>query len=166
MHPQEKHGASQIPSEPVQDTFQILHQLSQTWHILHDNLIDQEKALAFVLAVQRDHVSRQSSVADAIYPKPNYEAMEFLQSRNQIWKRRVGNYNTRTQIRINLFFNLASQGDNKINIEIANTSKKIAEATLRDSSSMKTIATMTMIFLPGTFVSVGHVPLPFTTGHS
>ena len=141
----------------MQNTFQNLHQLSQTWHIMHENLVDLEESLAFILALHRDHVSLQSGVADERHPKPNYEAIEFLQSRNQIWKRWVGNYNARTQTRINLYFNLASQGDNKINIEIANTSKKIAEATLRDSSSMITIATMTMIFLPGTFVSVGHL---------
>ena len=95
--------------------------------------------------------------------------MEYLQSRNQIWKRWVSNYNARTQIRINLYFNLASQGDNKVNIEIAKISKKIAEATLRDSSSMITIATMTMIFLPGTFVSVRrcptHIPVGMTDIH-
>ena len=86
--------------------------------------------------------------------------MQYLITRNTIWKRWVGNYNTRTQIRINLYFNLASQVDNKTNIgiaktniEIANTSREIASATLRDSSSMITIATMTMLFLPGTFVS-------------
>lgn len=124
-----------------------------------ENLVDHEEAMAFVLAVQRDHASYQSNVKDMRHPNPNYEAMEYLRRRNQIWKRWGNNYNTRTQIRINLYFNLASQGDNKINIEIANTSKRIAEATLRDSSSMITIATMTMIFLPGTFVSVGEIPL-------
>ena len=148
----EKRGASQIPTEQINDTFQSLHSLSQTWHILYENLIDHEEALAFVLAVH-DHMNRRSAMPSSDYPTSNNEAMRFLQTRNTIWKRWCGNYNARTQIRINLYFNLASQGDNKINIEIANTSKKIAEATLRDSSSMITIATMTMIFLPGTFVS-------------
>ena len=145
----------QIPSEQVHDTFQNLHQLSKTWHILHENLMDHEEALSFILEVQRKHVGLQSINANVNYAEPNYQAMEFIQSRNQNWKRWVGNYNTRTQIQINLHFNLASQADNKINIEIANTSKRIAEATLRDSSSMITIATMTMLFLPGTFISVG-----------
>ena len=88
---------------------------------------------------------------------PNYEAVEYLLSRTQLWKRWVGSYNSRTQVQINLVFNLASQGDNRTNIEIAKTSKQIAEATLRDSSSMITIAAMTMLFLPGTFVSVSLV---------
>ena len=149
----EDHGASQVPTEPVQDTFQNLHQLSQSWHILHEKLIDNEEALTFVLEIHKHFSGPPWAQTSSFYQESNYEAMQFLLTRNTVWKRWVGNYNTRTQIRINLYFNLASQGDNKTNIEIANTSKEIAKATLRDSSSMITIATMTMLFLPGTFVS-------------
>ncbi|KUJ07802.1 uncharacterized protein LY89DRAFT_789480 [Mollisia scopiformis] len=49
-------------------------------------------------------------------------------------------------------FNLIAQRDTKATIELATSSQKLAEAALRDSSSMKTIAAMTLIFLPGTFV--------------
>jgi Mg2+ and Co2+ transporter CorA len=61
------------------------------------------------------------------------------------------------------------QKDAKVNIELASSSAKIARAskddsavmrqiaieTKRDSSAMKTIAVLGMIFLPGTFVAVG-----------
>ena len=149
----ENHGASQLPTEPVQDTFQKLHQLSVSWHILYGNLIDNEEALAFVMEIHKQFSGPPGAQTFRFYQESNYEAMQFLLTRNTIQKRWVSNYNTRTQIRINLYFNLASQGDNRTNIEIANTSKQIASATLRDSSSMITIATMTMLFLPGTFVS-------------
>ena len=46
------------------------------------------------------------------------------------------------------------QRDNKLNIEVARDSKSIAAESKRDSSSMKTIAVLTIVFLPGTFVSV------------
>ena len=149
----ENHGASQLPTEPMQDTFQKLHQLSQNWHVLYENVIDNEEALAFVLDIHKQFGTPPGAQTSSFYQESNYEAMQYLLTRNTIQKRWVSNYNTRTQIRINLYFNLASQGDNRINIEIANTSKEIAKATLRDSSSMITIATMTMLFLPGTFVS-------------
>ena len=149
----ERHGASQIPSESLRNTFHNLHQLSRTWHILHENLIDHEEVLTFVLGVHRNHIEHRNASKNA-NAMANYEAIEFLLSRNQIWRRWASNYTIRTQIRINLFFNLASQYDNRTNIEIASNSKKIAEATLKDSSSMITIAAMTMLFLPGTFVSV------------
>lgn len=101
----------------------------------------------------------------------NTESILFLSSQIYIRKRWAANYNTRTKIRIDLFFNLASQGDNRTNLKIANTSKIIAEATLKDSSSMITIAAVTMIFLRGTFVSVSisrylpfyPVPYPVST---
>lgn len=47
-----------------------------------------------------------------------------------------------------------AQKGNMINIALAADSKQIAMATKRDSSAMKTIALLTMIFLPGTFVAV------------
>ena len=48
-------------------------------------------------------------------------------------------------------FSFLTHEDSKINIEVANASKVLAEATAKDSSSMKTIAILTMAFLPGTF---------------
>ena len=140
----------------MRDRFQILHRLSQGFHVLHANLDDYEETLYFILATHQqcraDDLSGDESA-------PNLESMEFLLSRNRIWKRWVANYTTRTTIRIDLFFNIANQNDNRINIDIASTSKRIAEEAKRDSSSMITIAAMTMLFLPGTFVSVS-TPLP------
>lgn len=43
------------------------------------------------------------------------------------------------------------------NIDIANSSRCTAEATRLDSQSMKTIAILTMVFLPGTFVAVSQI---------
>ena len=50
-------------------------------------------------------------------------------------------------------FAFLTHEDSKINIEIANASKALAEATKRDGSSMKTIAVLTMAFLPATFLA-------------
>lgn len=161
-------GVSRIPPKLFPQIFQSLHQLSKTWHILYENLINHEEALAFILKVHDVHIQsaypRPPLTCDGVSSKPNHDAMHFLSTRNTVWKRWVGNYNARTQIRINLYFNLASQGDNKTNLEIARTSRKIAEATLRDSSSMITIATMTMLFLPSTFVSAVLSMAFFTNG--
>jgi hypothetical protein len=51
-------------------------------------------------------------------------------------------------------YSLISQRDSKINILVAEDSKKIAMAAKRDSTAMKTISVLTMVFLPGTFVAV------------
>ncbi|KAL3427652.1 hypothetical protein PVAG01_01161 [Phlyctema vagabunda] len=59
----------------------------------------------------------------------------------------------------NAIFNLMAQRDTQASMSVAESSRKdnlymqdIADATLRDSSSMKTIAVLTMVFLPGTFI--------------
>jgi hypothetical protein len=41
-----------------------------------------------------------------------------------------------------------------LNIEVARDSKVIALASSRDSTAMKTVAILTIAFLPGTFVAV------------
>ena len=82
------------------------------------------------------------------------DSLRFLLSRTQIWRRWVGNYNTRTRDRIDLYFNLATQTDNKTNLEIASMSKSISEENRKDSLSIITLAAVTVVFLPGTFVTV------------
>lgn len=50
--------------------------------------------------------------------------------------------------------NLITQRDSLRNMDLGKDTKEIAAASKRDSSAMKTIAVLTMVFLPGTFVSV------------
>lgn len=65
-------------------------------------------------------------------------------------------------------FNFIAIKEGRVNIELAQSSKEIAEATMRDSAAMKTIAqltwrdssamksiaVLTMVFLPATAVAV------------
>ncbi|KAH9983884.1 hypothetical protein F4779DRAFT_632557 [Xylariaceae sp. FL0662B] len=50
-----------------------------------------------------------------------------------------------------VLFALLTHEDSAIHAELADASRRIAEASKRDSSSMKTVAIMTMAFLPATF---------------
>ncbi|RVX66918.1 hypothetical protein B0A52_09042 [Exophiala mesophila] len=50
-------------------------------------------------------------------------------------------------------FNLIAQRDQNQNIRIANDTQILARESKRDSTAMKAIAFVTMIFLPGTFLS-------------
>ncbi|KAL9111932.1 MAG: hypothetical protein Q9227_003782 [Pyrenula ochraceoflavens] len=56
-------------------------------------------------------------------------------------------------IQITVIFNLIAQRDQSLNIDVARDSRTLAVESKRDSSSMKTIAAVTMFFLPGTFVA-------------
>ena len=46
------------------------------------------------------------------------------------------------------------QKDSTLSQSVALDSKKLAEASTRDSSSMKAVAVLTMVFLPSTAVAV------------
>jgi hypothetical protein len=50
-------------------------------------------------------------------------------------------------------FHLANQRESKTNTQIATSTAEVARQTQRDSASMITIAAVTMLFLPGTFIS-------------
>lgn len=60
-------------------------------------------------------------------------------------------------------YSMFIQQDNKLNtknadlnLRIAQESVAIATSAKRDSSSMKSIAVVTTLFLPGTFIAVSH----------
>jgi hypothetical protein len=62
-------------------------------------------------------------------------------------------------------YNMLAKQDNELSQQLATqslglseSSREIAAASKRDSSAMKAIAVLTMVFLPGTYVSVRLVP--------
>ncbi|KAI9870322.1 MAG: hypothetical protein M1830_004380 [Pleopsidium flavum] len=59
----------------------------------------------------------------------------------------------RATTQLAVVYNFMQQKDNLTNIGVAADSRSIAQASKRDSSAMKTIAVLTMVFLPGTFIS-------------
>ena len=74
------------------------------------------------------------------------KAIESLMMNAEIYQNRMSN-------QLTTILSLISQRDQAIGIEIARATKSIALESKRDSSSMKTIAAMTMVFLPGTSVA-------------
>lgn len=96
-----------------------------------------------------------------------YQAQS-LHRRTQSQINVVSEFESRSTMTLKMIFQLysmISQRDSNINISIAKDSKKIAAATKRDSLAMKTIAILTLIFLPGTFVAVCFIlfPASYTT---
>jgi len=66
--------------------------------------------------------------------------------------RRILNLRQRTNNFITLLYNLITGHDSTVNLQIAIQSAKIARDARKDSMSMKIIAAVTLIYLPGTFV--------------
>ena len=50
------------------------------------------------------------------------------------------------------------QHDNRVQFDLAETSHVLAQAAKDDSTSMKTLALLGTLFLPGTFISVRLLP--------
>jgi hypothetical protein len=66
----------------------------------------------------------------------------------------VNSWQKKASIMVQGIFNLIAQEDQNTSIGIARDSHILAAESKRDSTSMKTIAVVTMTFLPGTFVAV------------
>ncbi|KAF6754149.1 hypothetical protein DFP72DRAFT_746231, partial [Ephemerocybe angulata] len=158
------------PSESIRE----LHILSYHLLVIKEDMVDHIERLGYLIEVH----NTLSTEFETLSPKPLdatstpdlppttttsptsvatgicvSHVFKFLLSETQIRKRWVQTYADRTGIQMNLFYALSSQRDNWINLKIAGLTSKIATETQKDSSSMITMATVTMLFLPGTFVS-------------
>ncbi|KIJ23608.1 hypothetical protein M422DRAFT_72539 [Sphaerobolus stellatus SS14] len=151
----EIHGKNPDSSSDIH----TLHTLCRRWHVLSGNLSNLEERLQYLLKLQSEYYSASKVLHESLSRCISEsgcgieDSVIFLLSRTRAWRRWAENYNERTKIQINLVFNLSTQADNKINLEIARLTGSIAVDTQKDSSSMITMAAVTMFFLPGTFVS-------------
>ncbi|EED19604.1 conserved hypothetical protein [Talaromyces stipitatus ATCC 10500] len=66
--------------------------------------------------------------------------------------RQIINSQRKTQLFITLLYNLITGHDSGINLKIASETAKVAHEAKKDSTSMKIIAGVTMVYLPATFV--------------
>lgn len=88
--------------------------------------------------------------------------IDYLLSTAEMRRHQAQCLHRRTQSQINVVHSIISQRDSKVNISVAEDSKKIAAAAKRDSLAMKTVSMLTLIFLPGTFVAVRFRPSIFS----
>ena len=81
------------------------------------------------------------------------EALEILQLHVKVWASKTGTLGERQSNQMSALNNIIMREDVKMNLEIAESSRTFAIESKRDSSSMMTLAVVTMAFLPGTFVA-------------
>ncbi|KAF2006936.1 hypothetical protein P154DRAFT_480762 [Amniculicola lignicola CBS 123094] len=133
-----------------------LHRLARHWLTLTQDLTDFHIQLKFLKESYHKYVQlAQDPKHNWIVSAPSNiaESLDVLKSQCDNYVRWTTVYRDRTNIRINLLFHLVNQRESRTNTQIATSTAKVAEQTQRDSSSMITIAAVTMFFLPGTFVS-------------
>ena len=111
---------------------------------------------------------------DKVDVQASSERIELLRSWIQGTQSRIAFLDKRTEAQVQTLHSLISQRDNAVSIQLAEASKTTAEASLRDnqslkqlaedskniaaatqkdSAAMRTIAIVTIIFLPGTFTA-------------
>lgn len=92
------------------------------------------------------HLKAMSDLTSLQGFTPVDDSLGYLAQTLQARRRWLLSYKSRKDIAMNLVFNLVTQQDSETNMSIA-------QATKNDSAAMKTIAALTMIFLPATAVS-------------
>ncbi|KAH7309271.1 hypothetical protein BKA65DRAFT_170849 [Rhexocercosporidium sp. MPI-PUGE-AT-0058] len=134
---------------------QDLHTLSRTWNMLFEDLGDLGERLDFLI-----ETSQKLKQLGIKHSTSAAEAFQFLHARNKVRRRWVTSFGERTKLISRFVFSFAAQNVNQAsldnattNMEIQRLTATIADEAAKDNYSMITIATMTMLFLPGTFIS-------------
>ncbi|KAF1947773.1 hypothetical protein EJ02DRAFT_390991 [Clathrospora elynae] len=133
-----------------------LHRLARHWITLGQDSQDFYAQLSFL---RESYVMYKKALGAEAAPwgfdktADMYESFDMLLSQCDTCIRWTNVYNERTSLRINLLFHLANQRESKTNTQIATSTAEVARQAQRDSASMITIAALTILFLPGTFIS-------------
>ncbi|CAI6340206.1 unnamed protein product [Periconia digitata] len=131
-----------------------LHRLARDWNTLNQDCVDYVLTLDFLQrAYKKYRKALERSTWTAERNSNTEEYLNMLKCQGENCVRWTSVYRERTNIRINLLFHLANQHEARTSKQIAISTAKVAEQTQRDSSSMITMAAVTMFFLPGTFIS-------------
>ena len=137
---QENSSISEFTPSQTAEAVERLHSLSQLLHIIREDLTDLQERLQYLVGVHSRLMDLSIDRYDPLDVESIQDSFAYIVSKTNTLRRWVVNYTERTGIRINLFFNLATQSDSRTNLEIARLSSKIAVSTQRDSSSMITCA--------------------------
>ncbi|KAH8903354.1 hypothetical protein BR93DRAFT_961801 [Coniochaeta sp. PMI_546] len=129
-----------------------LHALSVSWHTIYKDLIDLEEQIKHMRQLHGSYAAHKSRAAEG-RQNGTEQLLHQLESKCQFYRRWAMTYRDRTTGRINLLHHLATQQDNRLNQHISNVTTQVALQTQRDSASMFTLAVVTTIFLPPTFVA-------------
>ncbi|KAK1778709.1 hypothetical protein QBC45DRAFT_327669 [Copromyces sp. CBS 386.78] len=110
------------------------------------------EALWQYLEVMAEEISPSAKTQLVVQSTDNIlEAIQFLRQEVKVMREAVRDKELRTRNLASQLSVYLSQRDSETNIEAAIASRDLAAAAREDSSAMKSIAILTMFFLPGTF---------------
>ncbi|KAF2443866.1 hypothetical protein P171DRAFT_495744 [Karstenula rhodostoma CBS 690.94] len=138
---------SEREKKELEDLTIKLHIVSQESDRMYANVSMSSMILQRMIRAHdryQDSVSKDASKKDSVVKTD--DALHYMFDSIESQQRWLNSYKSRKDIAMNLVFNLVTQQD-------SSTSTTIAREAKADGSAMRTIATLTMVFLPGTFVS-------------
>ncbi|KAL8696062.1 MAG: hypothetical protein Q9201_007843 [Fulgogasparrea decipioides] len=99
------------------------------------------------------------------------DCVRILQQQLNAQEQKFRHLSLRANIQLTALFNLITQQETRLSISVAQDSRTLAAATKDDSTAMKTLPAVTVVFLPSTFVAaLFSMPLfnwdTQTAGHS
>ncbi|KAL8971540.1 MAG: hypothetical protein Q9197_003223 [Variospora fuerteventurae] len=150
----EDNGGEGIPLQSIIHTprgTEKLHRLNRKFSTVIEDLRDFDERLTFLIHIGNRCMSMTHSKNNP--EESAIETLTYYRSKVRTWIRWIENYRERTKLMMSLLFSIGSQADSRTNLGIADLTARIAFDTQKDSSSMITMAAVTMVFLPGTFVS-------------
>ncbi|KAL5043617.1 hypothetical protein BDW71DRAFT_117924 [Aspergillus fruticulosus] len=81
------------------------------------------------------------------------QRVSHLEAEHQALLLEIACHSKIAQSQLQIIYNLIAQRDNKDNLKMAQISTRIANTTKNDSYAMRTLALMSVIFLPATFIA-------------
>jgi Mg2+ and Co2+ transporter CorA len=133
---------------PPRPDYPRLHDLAR--HIIHssETLSIAIETMSSMIDQYEAYLAERPSLSKAAITKSQQtrKSIQFQTSLLRCLKARSIALEDRLRNEINLAFNVVSQYDSAVTV-------RIGRAAQNDSAAMKTIAVLTLVFLPGTFIS-------------
>ncbi|KAH8727393.1 hypothetical protein GQ44DRAFT_725279 [Phaeosphaeriaceae sp. PMI808] len=86
--------------------------------------------------------------------QPIEEYLSLVIQRGNSMQRSVRHLRARAEVQLSTVYNHLAQKSNQINLNLAESSRQIAAEAQKDAATMKSVAVLTMTFLPATFIAV------------
>jgi len=135
-----------LPADLALETWD-LHHLAQSMRILAEYYADTEAKVEFLTQAYSAYRNSSWVKTPPATMRQDLNHLEAMRWRTSVSKRWIVDYKDRVNIRINHVFHVSNQ-------EQAMATAAIAQDAARESSSMGTVAAVTLFFLPPTFVCV------------
>ncbi|KAK2789276.1 hypothetical protein FQN51_002725 [Onygenales sp. PD_10] len=126
---------------------------------INANAVFTDQILERILAFETDAKNLEEGGEEGWYKKlqlasrPLLERLVHLKTEHQALLLEIACNQKIAQSQLEIVYNLVAQRDNKDNLKLAKVSTDIANTTKDDSRAKRTIAVMSIAFLPGTFAS-------------